>query len=163
MTLEERINRIEEKLGLLEKPVVRTTLCLPEGRQGGVLFNLCTVNARFEKAEDGVYYSDSALLMSARSSGYEDSFDYLQAYLNQTPIREQLGQAFGVSADHIHVTLPEASLGRLKYNGAVCAYWLKGMSGYRAHRRCVDGSGVTGSAGPDSALGCVFVAHVTRP
>jgi hypothetical protein len=142
--------------------VVDVTLCLPEDKHGGVLFNRIVVKATFEKAADGVYYSDRVLFMSARSNDSTGGFDNLQAYINQISVARQLGAALHVPVESVYVTMPEKKVGNLTYNGAPCSYWLREMSGYRAHYSCVDSSGVTGDAGPNNVLGCVFAVYITN-
>jgi hypothetical protein len=99
-------------------------LVFPKADVDGLRFNRQEVNACFEKADDGWYYSKDILFMSARNIKDDNSRDILKEYLNTIEIREQLADIFGVSPEDVEVALPQEDRGVKKYHGVACRYCL---------------------------------------
>jgi hypothetical protein len=99
-------------------------LVLPEADVDGSRFNEQKVQACFEKGDDGWYYSEDVLFLSARNVKDDNRRDILKEYLNTIEIWEQLAKAFGISPEDVEVSLPQEERGVKKYHGVACRYWL---------------------------------------
>jgi hypothetical protein len=97
---------------------------LPKADIDGLCFNEQKVQACFEKGDDGWYYSEDVLFMSARNVKDDNSRDVLLEYLNTIEICARFATAFGVSPEDIEVALPQEVSGVKKYHGVACRYWL---------------------------------------
>jgi hypothetical protein len=85
-------------------------LVLPKADVEGLPFNEQKVHACFEKGDDGRYYSEGILFLSARNVKDDNLRDILLEYLNTIEIREQLADMFGVSPEDVEVALPRRYL-----------------------------------------------------
>jgi hypothetical protein len=110
---------LKTESGRLEMDMV-----LPEAVIDGLCFNKQNVHAVFEEDEDGWYYSQDILFLSARNVKDDNNRDILTEYLNKSQIREQLAKSFMALPEDIEVALPQETRGIKKYHGVKSWYWL---------------------------------------
>jgi hypothetical protein len=137
---EKRLAELEERVLFLEKAqgknVAEIELTLPEKKIGGLYFNAQRVSSVFERMDDGAYYSQDILFMSARNSADDNSKDLLTWYLNRAMedgniithnIKEQIAHIMKIEdANRVELFLPEKPIGIKKYHGVNWWYWLAG-------------------------------------
>jgi hypothetical protein len=176
--IEEAINELDRRVNILEKALNKqepqdgwcsfeADLILPKADIDGLHFNETEVHAVFEKKEDGCWHSRDILGLSARNTKDDNSRDILTKYLNcryfKDCIRYHLPEEIfveRVTDTELEIFLPEKAEGTKRYNGAVCAYWLKEpYSGSTGYFCCV---GSAGSASHTHATGAYGFAPVFR-
>ncbi|MDR1325286.1 MAG: hypothetical protein LBK00_04535 [Treponema sp.] len=107
-----------------ERSRLEIDLVLPLAAIDGLYFNEQNVHAVFEKYEDGWYYSEDILFLSARNVENDNSRDILTEYLNKSQIRERIATALDVPPEDIEIALPQETRGVKKYHGVNWWYWL---------------------------------------
>jgi hypothetical protein len=124
-TLKERAKNARRAIQT-ERSRLEIDLVLPLATIDGLCFNEQRVHAVFEKGEDGWYYSQDVLFLSARNAKDDNSRDILTEYLNKSQIRERIANALDVPPEDIEVALPQEERGIKKYHDADWWYWLAG-------------------------------------
>jgi hypothetical protein len=145
--------RFTEALEKVAREGTILNLVLPKADVDGLRFNRQEVNACFEKGDDGWYYSEDILFMSARNIEDDNSRDVLLEYLNTIEIRERIAKVFGVSPEDVEVALPKEPRGIKKYNGVACRYWLAD-SASDAFFYSVGSGGYTNPGNASWVVGC---------